>query len=566
MPKRDNNLSARPLSMKELLTESNKQYITPDFQREFEWEQKQFEQLLRDVQTIIERDDTHFFGQIIVVEESQGDLTHVQIIDGQQRITTTIILMCVLRDIFREDNVNRENKIDEVTGVLNVSDKDANKYRRLRLENHETSDLILEDVFDGKTDNLTGTVGECYNFYKSRFSDLSFEMIDDIRRALLHNIRVIKTTTGSLSSAYQIFQTQNDRGQPLSTIDLAKSITFEAAATTECVNSDHVKNTWIRVVDSLSQTTQSGSKRAITHILGISNYNCPIDAYPETFIRRYKDIIRSGLDEKKKTVTDLMNFLDTEKELYLEANFPKKTARRESLGEDYARRARQLRYKNPYAGAVLYYLYKNYNEDRKRLYEILDLLILLNVRLNLNDVTKAGQRNPMYDATKSVVREDNPVADIKSIIRNETPSDAALREFVSTREFKQNDITRLVLARLENDHFRENSARVRDFSIEHVAPRSAFSDGRYTSWRSKFNHDEGRFDQFAKRIGNLTILNGSLNARAGTDPFEEKKQQYNSSEYGMTNDLCEYDNWTYTQIRTRSENIAELIVDSWSIN
>lgn len=569
MPESDSDLAARPVDIQELLADPAKQYVTPDFQRDFDWGEEQFDELLSDILTAADRDEPHFLGQIIVVERARNNLTEIQIIDGQQRITTIIILACVLRDIYKETSdqpdEDFENQVSQLDRIIHCLTRDGESRRRLKLENNEQSDDALERITQENTNNIEGNVGGCYDFYSSRLSNHSIERINNIRQTILNKLHLIRTSTGDLNSAYQVFQTQNDRGLDLSVIDLAKSITFEAAATTSDVDSDYIKDKWLQIVSSLDEVSGPGAKRPITHILGLSNYKCPMSAYPNTFIKRYKKIIRSELNKNEENIADFIEFVDREAATYFEANAPAVGVANSSLGRKYDQRAKQFRYKNPHAGVALYYLYKKYRNNEDVLYRILDLLIILNVRLNLNDATQAAKRDPIYSTVSRMIKKEDPVESVKRSIREETPSDSALKEFIITRDFKRNNITRLVLRELEVDHFNNTKIRFDDFQIEHIAPRKAFSKEKYTSWRSNFDHDEGRFEQFSERIGNLTLLEGKPNARAGANPFGDKKGNYNTSNFAMTKQLCEYDDWSYSQIEERSKELSKLIVDTWSI-
>lgn len=122
---------------------------------------------------------------------------------------------------------------------------------------------------------------------------------------------------------------------------------------------------------------------------------------------------------------------------------------------------------------------------------------------------------------------------------------------------------------MERMHFEgvsyEDNILFSDVQIEHIAPRKAFSKDKYTAWRSNLQHDEERFDTYCQKIGNLTLLTESQNARAGADPFKTKKPEYRTSEFGMTKSLCTYDNWSYDETDRRTDELSKLLVETWSI-
>lgn len=569
MTEEDSELSAQPKTVQELVGGPREQYITPDFQRDFEWDEKQYDELWRDFATTVERNQSHFLGQVIVVNGPEKSVKKIKIIDGQQRITTIVVLLCAIRDIYKEIQESQDddlkNQIEQLENLIYVSDIDGKSQPRVILKNNESTNENLKSVINEVPDEAEGKIKNCYDFFIERLSGLSFAEVDDIRRAVLTKVKLIKTSTGDINSAYQVFQTENDRGLDLSVIDLAKSITFEAASKKSSIDDEKIKNTWIQIVDALDEVSGPGAKRPITHILGLSKYKCSMDEYPNMFNRKYKNIVRSGLDKRGEDIGDLMSYLDREASVYYMATAPAVNAATNDLGENYSQRARRFRYKNPHAGVALYYLYKNYKQNEQLLYKILDLCIMLSVRLNLNDATQTSKRDPIYKLVRKLRKSDNPTEAVKRTIRSDTPSDIALEEYIKTREFKQNNITKLVLRTLEEDHFSSKQVRDNDFQIEHIAPRQSFSKQKYNTWRSIFDYDEGKFNQFRTRLGNLTILRKKQNARAGANPFKQKKRTYDSSEFIMTNKLLEYDEWGYSQIKDRSETLAELVIKSWSI-
>src|SRR6266481_7165842 len=75
-------------------------YIVPDYQREYVWTEKQVYQLLEDINDEIdESGNEYFLGTILVTPTNQP--YHFEVIDGQQRLTTLLLLLCVLRNTFK---------------------------------------------------------------------------------------------------------------------------------------------------------------------------------------------------------------------------------------------------------------------------------------------------------------------------------------------------------------------------------------------------------------------------------------------------------------------------------
>ncbi len=560
-------LTAEPVDARKLLGMPRVQYITPDFQREFQWAEDQFDQLWSDIRSAAVRDEPHFLGQVILVENNSDGTDQYRIIDGQQRLTTITVFACVLRDYYSSLDGSQGNLVNQTNNLIKFKNSLGEEERRLHLRSSESNDENLEKVVNETISSADGNIGDCYAFFNNKIKSEEKEMVDKIRETIFTGIKMIRTETGNINSAYQVFQTENDRGLDLDAIDLAKSIVFESAARDPEVDADRIKDLWLDIVSILDEVSSAGAKRPITQILGFSEYNCPMSAYPSTFIRRFESIVRNQLSKREESISDLLEFLDEEASIYYNANYPVAHEDAGQLPDEYVQRSRRVRYKNPHSGIVLYYLYKNNKNDKQMLYKLLDLASILTVRLNLNDESQSSKRDPNYVFVRKIRDRNDPIEAAKSVIRQQTPADTALVEHISTREFKSNDITRLVISELERNHFGKRSCVIpfSSFQIEHIAPRKSFSDNTYTTWRSNFNHNSDKFDQYKNRLGNITMLSEKDNSEAGADPFNEKKSLYSNSDFSITKRVCKYNNWTYKEINERSKDLAELVIDTWTV-
>ena len=84
-------------------TLSKGRFIIPDFQREYDWEENEINELLEDLQDV-RPDESYFIGHMVFEGKFGGN--EFKVIDGQQRITTITIMLCVIRDLFFEKGLN----------------------------------------------------------------------------------------------------------------------------------------------------------------------------------------------------------------------------------------------------------------------------------------------------------------------------------------------------------------------------------------------------------------------------------------------------------------------------
>jgi len=556
-------LSAESVNVNEMLGERGKRYMTPDFQRPYEWADSQLNDFWRDIHRAATNNYQHYIGNIILVEQNQS----YKIIDGQQRITTISILLCALREYYRSRG--DDNFIQQVDGLLSANSvDDAQKIRRLVLLNEENDDRDYEAIYKNNPENASGKVRSAYDFFTEKISQEDHESVEELRKTVLTGLDITKTEASTLSYAYQVFQTENDRGLDLDRIHILKSLVLEQAANEHETDVANIKERWLDVVSRLDKLSQKGAIRPIAYITSLSDYETPDVMRPHELVDNFEDIIHRQLTVRGEGVGDLLSMLEEQADLYIKANATESEEATSPWNAEITQKAQQFRYKNSHGALLLYYLHKKQTNSQKTK-NVLDLATTLNVRLNLAETSSRDRQRTMHQIVKHTNQGENVFDVLRRLIQNKTPSDSALEELLTSRKFKQNKITALVLLELEREHFSNNhdGLTVDGFQIEHIAPQKAFSKEKFTPWRSKFDHDEDRFNNYKKRLGNLTPLASSQNQRAGSKPFAEKCREYHTSEFIMTQKLAdEYDDWSYDAIEERTAELASLVIDTWSIS
>jgi uncharacterized protein with ParB-like and HNH nuclease domain len=217
-------------------------YSVPDFQREYVWKDSNVEKLIDDIYYELYdseqpvEDSEYFLGSIVVFRDRDGTF---QLIDGQQRMTTIYLMFCILRDNIRklgQESKVLDNLIAGVTPDLQTGE-DVNKYR---LSLHYDSDgaAFLEEVANGRTttlkrNNIVSSSVERLNraidtiqyFISNRF----ISEAKDLKKFLsifTNNVKLIRIETPNLKNALKVFETINDRGVGLTPIDLLKNYLF----------------------------------------------------------------------------------------------------------------------------------------------------------------------------------------------------------------------------------------------------------------------------------------------------------------------------------------------------
>ncbi|MCL1944493.1 MAG: DUF262 domain-containing protein [Firmicutes bacterium] len=101
----------------EFIARNNKQFFIPEFQRPYTWDTISLEQFLLDIKNIVQSGKPHYFGSIVYINEQ-----HNTVIDGQQRLTTTLLFLMSIYHLLREKKIKSEKyTADDILGdYLNI--------------------------------------------------------------------------------------------------------------------------------------------------------------------------------------------------------------------------------------------------------------------------------------------------------------------------------------------------------------------------------------------------------------------------------------------------------------
>jgi uncharacterized protein with ParB-like and HNH nuclease domain len=220
----------------------------PHFQRGYSWGKSQVTDFITDLVEQTTDVDQYYFGQLTVIQDQDADgVECYQLIDGQQRVTTSVILLTCIRDIFAERQSSHKDEVD--TNIYNMSiDKTKELHYKLILDDDDNVFFrdhilkVLPTVTREKIDYLknTQTLYETHihlrDAYIQIYTELQNELkkINDaskeinylnlLRSTLRKKFIVTKLKVEKQSQAYTMFNRMNDRGLPLAYSDLAKDL------------------------------------------------------------------------------------------------------------------------------------------------------------------------------------------------------------------------------------------------------------------------------------------------------------------------------------------------------
>ena len=206
-------------------------YIVPDYQREYVWEEQNVKPLLDDIIQAFSFNPTklYFVGTIVVNVRTE----RLEVIDGQQRLTTFFIMLCALRKLYEENNIDSSTIQNLLYSTAMNDYGDTVKSFRLELQ-YQDATGILEKVFQGKitdADLITESTKKISDAYELIYTTLrdEFDKEDTLKRFaafVLKRILFVQIETRDMSEALKIFETINERGVGLNPMDLLKNLIF----------------------------------------------------------------------------------------------------------------------------------------------------------------------------------------------------------------------------------------------------------------------------------------------------------------------------------------------------
>ncbi|AFU72256.1 hypothetical protein BAST_1689 [Bifidobacterium asteroides PRL2011] len=227
-------------SVRDLFTEKNTDFLIPDYQRPYAWGEKECRTLWEDLFLFAFPDndcdkfdsdaDEYFLGPIVTFKNEDGEK---EIIDGQQRLTTLMLLLRAFYDKYgnmKNDKAIKTSKLIEQciwkTDEFDEPDKSA-----LKIDSEVATDNDKEQFLNIlKTgivnDDMKSSYANNYRFFRDqikKFLGSYPDWFSFFPMRIMKNCILLPIEAESQDTALRIFSTLNDRGKPLSDADIFKA-------------------------------------------------------------------------------------------------------------------------------------------------------------------------------------------------------------------------------------------------------------------------------------------------------------------------------------------------------
>lgn len=544
-------------------------FHVPKYQREYTWRKWQWEQLLTDIQ---DNDPGYFMGSIICVNELQsitaGDELIFQVVDGQQRLTTLSLLLVAIyaklnAAIDTYEPADKQDKDDARSSITNIRaklvkrKKDAkpgevggfkvgsNVYflrvqpsaqnRNLEDYHYLLSEAQLIDKQPKPSYFGNRLLAKAYAYFHETIPSEVGDLLLLLER--INQLMFVQITVGSQADAFTLFESLNNRGVPLSAMDIIKNKMLAAMEKKHAVGIDQSFEKWQGLVEAIPDA--GDQERFLRHF-----YNAFKDQ-PEIKVDKVTRATRSVIIRVYETLInrDAGHLFER---LMIGATTYGKLLRSESAESLVADGLRELsRIGSAPAYVVLLYLFsleEKHLDGPSFLEKVVNLLKRYFFRRNVTDKPPTRQIDQAFTALVESCAARISAGHtlgydwfIEELVTHGRP--ASLDEFraaLSGDIYEINSsMARYVLIQIDQmHHSREYKPDfwVRDdngrfvWTVEHVLPQAEkLPDHWVTMLASGDKHKAADLqDSWVHRLGNLTM--SGYNSDLATASFENKQK------------------------------------------
>ena len=545
---------------------SDKRFIIPLYQRNYDWKEDNCEQLFQDLLKMHHSDrKSHFFGSI--VSSIQSGTEDRFIIDGQQRITTVSLLLIAMVNAFKVGDIQAtDGKLVDKIFKRYLVDEYQEDERKVKLKPiKKDMDAFDALLYKPKEQYLKGSnVTRNYEFFYDKIvkSGLTMdELFETIKKLEVINIKLDEDDDPQL-----IFESLNSTGLDLSEADKIRNYLLMSLAPAE--QDDLYTRYWNPIEES-------------------TKYD------PSSFVRDYLTMKQGKIGRIDKIYFIFKEYAENERigraelleEMHHYAKIYSQIDNANMGTEKINRKLNQVRTLDstvayPFYMAFFDYAEKNGLSDEEK-YRVLDIVeaywarrIICNLPSNaLNKVFATLHRDVLNNMNKAVEGTNPTYTDVliylllKKGRSSVFPKDDEVKEDFATRQVYKMpaNLRMFILERMENRDSKECHDVVKQLtektiSIEHIMPQTLSE-----KWKDALGEEWERIhQQYLHTMANLTLT--GYNSQYSNLAFLEKRDMekgFNDSAFRLNNYVKSCDQWTEVEMKQRQHDLLEVFMRLW---
>ena len=545
---------------------SDKRFIIPLYQRNYDWKEENCEQLFQDLMKLHNSDrKSHFFGSI--VSNIQSGTEDRLIIDGQQRITTVSLMLIAMVNAYKAGDIQAtDSKLVDKIFKRYLVDEYQEDERKVKLKPiKKDMDAFDSLLYKPKDQYIKGSnVTRNYEFFYDKIikSGLTMdELFETIKKLEVINIKLDEDDDPQL-----IFESLNSTGLDLSEADKIRNYLLMSLAPAE--QDDLYTRYWNPIEESTKYDPSSFVRDYLTMKQG------KIGRIDKIYF-----IFKEYAENEMASRAELLEEMHHYAKIYAQID-------NADMGIDKIdRKLNQVRTLDstvayPFYMAFFDYAEKNSLSDEEK-YRVLDIVesywarrIICNLPSNaLNKVFATLHRDVINNLSKAIEGTTPTYTDVliylllKKGRSSVFPKDDEVKEDFSTRQVYKmpTNLRMFILERMENRDSKECHDVVKQLtektiSIEHIMPQT-LSD----KWKEALGEEWERIhQQYLHTMANLTLT--GYNSQYSNLTFIEKRDMekgFNDSAFRLNNYVKSCSQWTEAEMKQRQHDLLDVFMRLW---
>ena len=567
-------------SINDVLAKNATSFFIPPFQRAYAWGKPEIQRYFNDILRIINSELNtkkhdkleHFFGTVVIKEEKSGFANKSVVVDGQQRLTTTLIFLIALRDL--EPDPEKQNQINQ-NYLINNSSTFQDKIKLKQV----TKDWDTYRALINKTSPKPGIV---YNAYQL-FSNL----INENRRnnpliTIEHYIIAIQRINVAViflderpfkgEDPQIIFETLNSLGKPLTLSDLVRN--FVLLNMDSKNQSEIYEKTWYPKIEQILQDSTSVFFRDYLQYKTASSIKVVSNNNTKEVYQIFKEYVNEQFKSHNDFVNDIIRYTNWYKWIitdvvyeHLSANKSKSDEIKELLRNIF-HDIKAEAFKPFVLGLLEFHQSKinGVNLSDELFISILKTIRTYLIRRRILGVTQGENKNIVLLSKhiEALAKGNVFIVDLLTnmFYRLRLPNDNEIWNGLRTMNFYGGlkKYSKFILGKIE-EHNTKVAVDYRNpkITIEHIMPQKLDK-----SWKADLGvNSEYIHKTYLHNIGNLILT--EFNSEIGNKSFAFKKNKLNTSSLNYRLYITNKDTWNETTIQEHQENMISWFLETFPL-
>lgn len=550
-------------------------FKVPEYQRSYVWQEENIIELLEDIFYAAENNPNseYFLGSLVLQkrylkENTNGNavsFTEYDLLDGQQRMTTILMILAVIRDVTNNAGLmatcnkfihQEEDEFQQIPErmrlVYKIRDKVEafiNTYIKVNEGTNQKKELDEEgDVKNISISNMANGI-LCIHEY---FEKLEEKDISKFAKHLFNNVIVIYVASEELEDAFRLFTILNSRGIPLTNADILKSLNLGAVSNEK--DATKFAEQWEELEGDLGN---DDFNRLLSFIRTIyvkekARENI-VKEFEEKIYNQKPSLLRKG----KETFDTVFDYGEIYKQIIFLEDLPV------SVPNQFKNLVMVMWYglpSNDWIPPLLAY-YKKFQHEN-----LLGFAIKLSNKFSADWISQLGPSsriNNMANILKAIEKAKSS----KALLQTDNIFDfhlATVKNNLNGQIYRKRygKYILLLLEYLMHDH----STVFPEFtklSVEHILPQNP---ALKSEWNNLFTAQE--MQDHIHNLGNLLLISRSKNSSLSRKDFKEKKKTYFTGSVSvLPNSLrvMQYDSWTLPILQERHKDSIKRVIDQYRL-